>query len=97
MTAIIQLLAASYVKRTLIYTTFHDKTFTKCVSQVWERLEDRKTTVGDLYNYLVQFSRMKTNINLFHMIMQTGKDSTESESEVDRQNIHQRMTTVTRF
>lgn len=65
-------MAASEAKRPLIYAAFADRTLVNSFSEVYQALKTRKVNVGDLYWYLLEYSRQYTKCSLFEFISQSS-------------------------
>jgi poly(ADP-ribose) glycohydrolase len=70
--AIIQLLAASEARRSLIYTVWKDQHFGTSLTVVHNYLIEQNATVGDLYRYLKKYSQEQSSRPLFDMILNTS-------------------------
>ena len=69
--AIIQLITVSEAKRTLAFTTWHDREIMGSFWMIYEYLRDQKATVKHLYLYLQQFSMRYNQSSLFEFIFST--------------------------
>jgi hypothetical protein len=63
-------MAASEAQRPLIYAAYGDKKLVNSFSQIYDHLKNQRATVGDLYNYLQQYSREHHQYTLFEYILQ---------------------------
>jgi hypothetical protein len=63
-------MAASEAERSLIYAAYDDKNLVNSFSQIYDYLKKEKATVGDLYTYLHQYSRIHNQYTLFEYILQ---------------------------
>ncbi|CAF4003181.1 unnamed protein product, partial [Adineta steineri] len=75
--AIIQLMAASEARRPLIYAAFNDENLFYSFIKVYEYLKQHRATVGDLYQYLEEYSTKYKDMTLFNYILQTLPSSTK--------------------
>ncbi|CAF4071077.1 unnamed protein product [Adineta steineri] len=69
--AIIQLIAASQTVRPLIYAAYGDKYLIESFSVVFDHLINQRATVGDLYRYLQEYSKVPSPPSLFEYILRT--------------------------
>jgi hypothetical protein len=76
--AIIQLMAASESVRPLIYAAYGDKNLIESFAIVYDYLLDQRALVRDLYRYLHQYSKERSQISLFDFIRKTPVSSLAS-------------------
>ncbi|CAF4978735.1 unnamed protein product [Rotaria sp. Silwood1] len=76
--AIIQLMAASETKRSLVYASYGDKNLVNSFSIVYDYLREERATVRDLYFYLHRYSRSNNQVTLFEYILNTPVASLRS-------------------
>lgn len=69
--AIIQWMAASEAQRPLIYAAFADRNLVEAFNEVQLYLKNEGATIGDLYWYLMKYSRIYDQCSLFEFILQT--------------------------
>jgi hypothetical protein len=62
-------MAASQARRPLIYAAYGDKNLVNSFSDVYNYLKKQGATVGDLYWYLHQYSRARSQSSLFEYIL----------------------------
>ncbi len=72
-------MAASEAGRPLIYAAYRDKNLVNSFSIIYENLKKQGATVRDLYWYLHQYSRGRTQFPLFEYILNVPVSSFKSE------------------
>ena len=71
-------MAASETGRPLIYASFGDKSLVESFSDVYDYLQKGRATVGNLYQYLHQYSKLYHRMTLFQYIQKTPVSSLRS-------------------
>ncbi len=72
-------MAASEARRPLIYAAFGDKNLVNSFAEIYNYLKEQEATVGDLYWYLLQYSREHNQIPLFEYILSKPVSSLSSK------------------
>ncbi|UJR36601.1 hypothetical protein I4U23_029321 [Adineta vaga] len=73
--AIIQLMAASYAQRPLIYAAFGDKKLAQSFCDIYNEMKIHHTTVADLFHYLLKYADRFDKSTLFEFILTKLKSS----------------------
>lgn len=66
---LIQLLAASYCDRKIIYSTFGDMIFENKIKEIYSIFEKKSVTVSKLFNLLISYNQNNQNQSLFNFII----------------------------
>jgi poly(ADP-ribose) glycohydrolase len=71
--SLVQLMAASVCHRDIVYFTFDDKRLCRGIREMYNYLKFRNTTVGQLYEKLVDYGSSKRNLSmkLFDFLIQS--------------------------